>query len=277
MLRNKYYNPHVLAIGICPAIQDKVYMDPITLLIVCPLVFLAGLVDSIAGGGGLISLPAYMIAGLPAHTALGTNKLSSAIGATVATFRMARGGYIMMRLAIPAAIGALVGSAVGARLALLTPAGVFQILLIVALPIVAFFVLRKRTLDVPEDAEISPRRQIVIVAAVSLLMGGYDGFYGPGTGTFMLIAFTALAKLPVKDASGEVRVANLASNVAALVTFLSSGVVWIGLGLTAAAFSILGNYIGSGLVMKGGAKIVRPIIVVVLAMLFVKVIWDLVA
>ena len=277
MLRNKYYNPHVLAIGICPAIQDKVYMDPITLLIVCPLVFLAGLVDSIAGGGGLISLPAYMIAGLPAHTALGTNKLSSAIGAMVATLRMARGGYIMMRLAIPAAIGALVGSAVGARLALLTPAGVFQILLIVALPIVAFFVLRKRTLDVPEDAEISPRRQVVIVAAVSLLVGGYDGFYGPGTGTFMLIAFTALAKLQVKDASGEVRVANLASNVAALVTFLSSGVVWIGLGLTAAAFSILGNYIGSGLVMKDGTKIVRPIIVVVLAMLFVKVIWDLVA
>lgn len=252
-------------------------MDPITLLIVCPLVFLAGLVDSIAGGGGLISLPAYMIAGLPAHTALGTNKLSSAIGAAVATFRMARGGYIMVRLAIPAAIGALAGSAIGARLALLTPAGVFQVLLIVALPIVAFFVLRKRTLDVPADARISPRRQVAIVAAVSLIVGGYDGFYGPGTGTFMLIAFTALAKLPVKDASGEVRVANLASNIAALVTFLSSGVVWIGLGLTAAAFSILGNYIGSGLVMKGGAKIVRPIIVAVLVMLFVKVVWDLAA
>ena len=248
-------------------------MDPITLLIVCPLVFLAGLVDSIAGGGGLISLPAYMIAGLPAHAALGTNKLSSAIGATVATLRMARGGYIMMRLAIPAAIGALAGSAVGARLALLTPAGVFQILLVAALPVVAFFVLRKRTLDVSEDAEISPRRQTAIVAAVSLLVGGYDG---PGTGTFMLIAFTALAKLPVKDASGEVRVANLASNVAALATFLSSGVVWVGLGLAAAAFSILGNYIGSGLVMKGGVKIVRPIIVVVLVMLFIKVILDLV-
>lgn len=250
-------------------------MDPITLLIVCPLVFLAGLIDSIAGGGGLISLPAYMIAGLPAHTALGTNKLSSAIGSIVATARMARGGYIVLRLAIPAVVGALAGSAVGARLALLTPDGVFQVLLIVALPIVAFFVLRKRTLDVPKDASISPRRQIAVVAGVSVLVGGYDGFYGPGTGTFMLIAFTALAKLPVKDASGEVRVANLASNVAALATFLSSGVVWIELGLIAAMFSILGNYIGSGLVMKDGSKVVRPIIVVVLAILFVKVVWDL--
>lgn len=250
-------------------------MDPITLLIVCPLVFLAGLIDSIAGGGGLVSLPAYMIAGLPAHTALGTNKLSSAVGSIVATARMARGGYIVLRLAIPAVVGALAGSAVGARLALLTPDGVFQALLIVALPIVAFFVLRKRTLDVPKDASISPRRQIAVVAGVSVLVGGYDGFYGPGTGTFMLIAFTALAKLPVKDASGEVRVANLASNVAALATFLSSGVVWIELGLIAAMFSILGNYIGSGLVMKDGSKVVRPIIVVVLAILFVKVVWDL--
>lgn len=250
-------------------------MDPITLLIVCPLVFLAGLIDSIAGGGGLISLPAYMIAGLPAHTALGTNKLSSAIGSIVATARMARGGYIVLRLAIPAVVGALAGSAVGARLALFTPDGVFQVLLIVALPIVAFFVLRKRTLDVPKDASISPRRQIAVVAGVSVLVGGYDGFYGPGTGTFMLIAFTALAKLPVKDASGEVRVANLASNVTALATFLSSGVVWIELGLIAAMFSILGNYIGSGLVMKDGSKVVRPIIVVVLAILFVKVVWDL--
>lgn len=250
-------------------------MDFATLLIVCPLVFLAGLIDSIAGGGGLISLPAYMIAGLPAHAALGTNKLSSAIGAAVATVRMARGGYIILRLAVPAVVGALAGSAVGAHLALLTPDGVFQILLVVALPIVAFFVLRKRTLDAPKDTSVSSRKQIAIVAGVSVLVGGYDGFYGPGTGTFMLIAFTALAKLPVKDASGEVRIANLASNVAALATFLSGGVVWIELGLAAAAFSILGNYIGSGLVMKDGSKVVRPIIIAVLAMLFVKVVWDL--
>ncbi len=250
-------------------------MDPVTFLIVCPLVFLAGLVDSIAGGGGLISLPAYMIAGLPAHAALGTNKLSSAIGAAVATFRMARGGYIMLRLAIPAAIGALAGSAIGARLALLTPDGVFQILLVVALPVVAFFVLRKRTIGADETRPMPEGKRCAIVVAVAVLVGAYDGFYGPGTGTFMLIAFTGAAKLGVKDASGEVRVANLASNVAALATFLSSGVVWVGLGLVAAVFSILGNYIGSGMVMKDGSRIVRPIIVVVLVMLFAKVIWDL--
>ena len=250
-------------------------MDPIMLLIVCPLVFLAGLVDSIAGGGGLISLPAYMIAGLPAHAALGTNKLSSAIGASIATLRMARGGYITLKLAIPAALGALAGSAVGARLALLTPDNVFQMLLLVALPIAAFIVLRKRTIGGDETLPMTIKKRCAIVVAVAILVGAYDGFYGPGTGTFMLIAFTGAAKLGVKEASGEVRVANLASNVAALVTFLASGVVWVGLGLIAAAFSILGNYIGSGMVMKDGSKIVRPIIIVVLIILFIKVIWDL--
>ncbi len=251
-------------------------MDPITLLIVCPLVFLAGLVDSIAGGGGLISLTAYLLAGLPAHAALGTNKLSSSIGTAVATARLARGGYIDFKLAVPAAVGAVAGSAIGAKLALLTPDGIFQILLVVALPFVAFAVLRKRTLEAPEDAETSPRRQYVIVTVASVLLGAYDGFYGPGTGTFMLIAFTAAAKLPVKHASGEVKVANLASNVAALVTFFMHGAVWLGLGLAAAVFSIAGNYLGAGMVMKDGTKIVRPIIVAVLALLFVKVIFDLV-
>ena len=171
---------------------------------------------------------------------------------------------------------AVAGSVVGAKLALLTPDSIFQILLVVALPFVAFAVLRKRTLDAPEDAEISPRKQYVIVTVSSLLIGAYDGFYGPGTGTFMLIAFTAAAKLPVKHASGEVKVANLASNVAALITFFMHGAVWLSLGLAAAVFSIVGNYLGAGMVMKDGTKIVRPIIIVVLSLLFVKVVFDLV-
>ena len=93
----------------------------------------------------------------------------------------------------------------------------------------------------------------------------------------MLIAFTAAAKLPVKEASGEVKVANLASNIAALITFLMHGVVWIGLGLTAAVFSIAGNYLGAGMIMKDGTKIVRPIVIVVLGLLFAKVLFDLMA
>ena len=247
-------------------------MDPITLLIVCPLVFLAMLVDAIAGGGGLISLTAYLVAGLPPHVALGTNKVSSAIGTVVATARFAKSGLIKIKLAIPAVIFALAGSAIGAKVALHTPDGVIQMIMVFALPVVAFFVLRKRALDVPADATISTKKQIAIIAISSFFIGMYDGFYGPGTGTFMLLAFTAAAKLPVREA----KCANLASNVAALVTFAANGAVWWGLGLVASVFAIAGSYVGSGLVMKNGAKVVRPIMLVVLALLFVKVLYDLV-
>ncbi len=251
-------------------------MDLITLLIVCPLVFLAMLVDAIAGGGGLISLTAYLVAGLPPHVALGTNKVSSAIGTVVATARFAKSGLIKIKLAIPAVIFALAGSAIGAKVALHTPDSVIQMIMVFALPVVAFFVLRKRALDVPADATISTKKQIAIIAISSFSIGMYDGFYGPGTGTFMLLAFTAAAKLPVREANGEVKCANLASNVAALVTFAANGTVWWGLGLIASAFAIAGSYVGSGLVMKNGAKVVRPIMLVVLALLFVKVLYDLV-
>lgn len=253
-------------------------MEPITLLIVCPLIFLSGVVDSIAGGGGLISLTAYLLAGLPAHLAIGTNKLSAAIGTAVATGRMAVAGFIKLRLALPAVVGALVGSYIGAQLALLTPEGIFQIVMIVALPVTAFFVLRKRSLDDEAHAavDISPQKQLAIVALCSFGIGLYDGFYGPGTGTFMLIAFTAAAKLSVREASGEVKAANLASNISALVAFILAGEVWWTLGLIASVFAMAGNFIGAGLVLKDGGKIVRPIIIVVLCLLFVKVICDLV-
>ena len=253
-------------------------MDPITLLIVCPLVFLAGFVDAIAGGGGLISLPAYLLAGLPAHMALGTNKLSNAIGTSVATLRMARAGYIKLPLAVPAVIGALVGSAIGAKLALLTPEGVFQMLLVVALPVVAILVLRKRDLDNGGIAEAAPTpKLLVIIGICAIVTGLYDGFYGPGAGTFMLLSFVTFAKLRVREASGTMKMCNLASNISALVMFLNAGAVSIALGLIAAAFNVAGNYIGAGLVVKNGSKIVRPLIVVVLCALFAKVLFDLVA
>lgn len=250
-------------------------MDPITLIIVCPLVFLAMFVDAIAGGGGLISLTAYLVAGLPAHLALGTNKVSGAIGTLIATGRFARAGLIQARLAIPSIVFALAGSAIGTKIALFTPESVIQMVMVFALPIVAFFVLRKRSLDVPSDCAISVKKQIAIIAVASFFIGAYDGFYGPGTGTFMLIAFTAAAKLPVREANGEVKCANLASNIASLATFAANGCVYWELGLIASVFAIAGSYLGSGMVMKDGAKIVRPIMIVVLALLFVKVLTDL--
>lgn len=245
-----------------------------TFLIVCPLVFIAGFVDAIAGGGGLISLPAYIIAGIPVHNAIATNKLSSAFGTLIATIRFIKNKCVLFSLIIPTVILALFGSWIGASLSLRIDEKYLQYILIVLLPVVAFFVLFKRdTFDNNSSREISFAKRFIIACAAALLVGTYDGFYGPGTGTFLVIILTAFAGMDVKTANGNTKCINLASNAAALTTFLLSGKVVIILGITAALFNMAGNYIGSGMVLKSGSRIVRPVILTVLLLLFVKIIW----
>ena len=248
--------------------------DILHYLIICPLVFLGGFVDAIAGGGGLISLPAYFLAGIPAHLALGTNKLSSLMGTSIATGRLWRAGCVEGKRALPAVVAALIGSSLGARLALLIPAQWFELFLAVLLPVVAFFVVFRRTAIRAEEAPMPEKRRLMILTISALICGTYDGFYGPGCGTFMLLAFTLWAKLDVRRANGEVKAVNLASNTAAFVTFLLSGNVMWTLGVTAGIFGIVGNYLGAGLVLNKGAVVVRPIIVTVLVLLLVKTGWD---
>lgn len=250
-------------------------LTPQMFLIVCPLVFLAGLMDSIAGGGGLISLPAYLIAGLPPHFAIGTNKLSSAVGTTVSATRFCKNKFVDWGIAVPSIILALIGSAAGANIALMLDEKVMKYILILILPLIAIYVLKgKRIKEDEKVSEISKRKVYLIACLASFIIGAYDGFYGPGTGSFLILIYTGLAKMDIKIASGNTKLVNLASNIAALVTFLLNGKIIFALGITAAVFSVAGNYIGAGLVIKNGHKIIRPIILVVLLLLFVKVMID---
>lgn len=242
-------------------------------LIVCPLVFLAGFVDSIAGGGGLISLPAYLAAGIPPHFAIGTNKLGSTMGTVISTARYAKGGYIKVKLSLFAALFAVVGSVIGAHLSMLASEQVLKGMMLAVLPIVAFYVLKNKNLGEREEDKSLPEKKLFLISiCAALVIGCYDGFYGPGTGTFLLLILTGFAKMDIRSASGTTKVINLSSNVAALVTFLINGKVLIPLGLASGLFCIAGHYIGSGLVVKNGLKVVRPVVLVVLLCLFVKII-----
>lgn len=244
-------------------------------LIVCPLIFLAGLVDSIAGGGGLISLPAYLIAGLPPHFAIGTNKLSSAVGTTVSTVRYCRNRFVDWGVAIPSILLSLAGSFLGANLALLLNEKVMSHILIFVLPVAAVYALKGKAIKKGKaEKEVSRKTVYAIASLASLIFGAYDGFYGPGTGSFLILVYTGLAHMNMKKASGNTKLVNLASNLAALITYLMNGKVIFLLGASAALFSIAGNYVGSGLVLKNGHKVIRPIILVVLALLFIKVMID---
>ena len=243
-------------------------------LIVVVGVFLASFMDGVAGGGGISSVPTYFLAGLPSHLALGTNKLSSCIGTAVSTGRFIRGGYVNWKLGVPSIALALFGASLGTRLQLMVDERVLQILLLAVLPVVALVVLRQRTL--PEEAgDIAPGRQAAIVLTASLIVGAYDGFYGPGTGTFLILIFCTLGKLDLRTASGNVKLVNLSSNLGALATSLLNGKVFLALGLIGAVASVAGHWLGSGLAIKDGSKIVKPAILVVLILLAVKVIADL--
>ncbi len=241
-------------------------------LIVCPLVFLAGFVDAIGGGGGLISLPAYMLAGVPPHLAIGCNKLSSCIGTSVSTGRFIINGYVRMKPALIAACFAVIGSAMGASISLMINENLLKYVMVAILPIAAYFVLRQK--DLGENAKTnskSPGQVLFISIIAAFVIGMYDGFYGPGTGTFLLLILIGVAKLDLKTASGNMKIINLASNIAALTVFIINGTILYPLALTASVFSIAGHYAGSGMVLKNGRKIVRPVILIVIFLLAIKV------
>lgn len=244
-----------------------------TFLIVCPFVFLAGVVDAIGGGGGLISLPAYLIAGLPPHLAVATNKLSSPFGTALATYRFIRAGLVNFKLAVPAILAAIIGSSIGAHISLLLPEAVMKYVLLIVLPLSAFLVLNKKLFnDEGANTVTLNRRTYLTATAAAFIVGIYDGFYGPGTGTFLIIAFTIFAKLDIKTANAQAKVINLTTNVTALSIFLLNGQVLLPLGLAAAFCNMIGGYIGAGLVMKNGSKIVKPSIILVLILLLLKMV-----
>lgn len=231
-----------------------------TYLIVCPLVFLAGFIDSIAGGGGLISLPAYLLAGLPAHLASGTNKMSAVFGTALATGKYAREGRIRWKAALPAAAAALPGAWLGAQLQLLIPERAVQAFMLVAIPVVALTILLRR--NAMEQPRAGREAKVWLCALIGLVIGAYDGFFGPGTGTFLMLAFTFFGGMDLVTAGGSAKLVNLASNLAAMASFASSASA-----LPAALCSMAGNYLGSRLAVRKGARVIRPMFFVVLALL----------
>lgn len=243
-----------------------------TFLIVCPLLFLAGFVDAIGGGGGLISLPAYLLAGLPVHTAIATNKLSSSCGTALATLRFIKNRLINFKLAIPAIVAAILGSSVGAQLSMKMDETIMHYILFIVLPLSAFIVLNKNLFRDHEDNSVHLNLRTYLTAGISaFIIGIYDGFYGPGTGTFLIISFTVFAKMSISTANAQAKIINLTTNITALSIFLINGQCNLILGFAAAACNMAGNYLGSGLVMTKGSKIAKPIIIFVLILLLLKI------
>lgn len=245
-------------------------------LIVCPICFLVGIMNASVGGGGLVSLPAMLLVGLPPHMAIGTNKLQAICGLSVATFRYARSGLIELKLALPTVACALAGSLVGSHFSLSVSETVLNYIIVFVLPIVAFVVFKKDSFvdDADKDLVLT-KRTYLTACACSFAIAAYDGFYGPGAGTFYVIALCLVAQLGARHASAHAKVVNLVTNVVATVVFLVNGQVCVPLGLAGGLCGMIGAWMGAGLVIKDGARVMKPLIALAFVMLLAKLLLGL--
>jgi uncharacterized membrane protein YfcA len=245
------------------------------ILLLSSVALVAGTLDAIGGGGGLLTVPALLWAGLPPHAALATNKGQSVFGSFAALVRFARGGLVdPARAKVTFPLG-LAGSLAGAALVLAVPASALRPAVIALLAFAALFVgLRGAPPARLEDAP--PRRgALAIAGAIALAAGAYDGFFGPGTGTFLIVGFVALLGDGLAHASAGAKVVNFASNLAALALFAAKGTVVWRVALPMAACQLAGGWLGAHLAIRRGDALVRRVVVAVAVAAAAKLAWDM--
>ena len=246
-------------------------------IIVCPLVFVAGFVDAVAGGGGLISLPAYMLAGLPTHIAAGSNKFSASLGTVIAVGNYIKSGKVKFKIAIIAAVGAILGSSIGTTLALHVSDSVLKGIMMLVIPMVAIFLATQKNLGKEyKERAWSAKVKGLLTLLIGIVIGCYDGLIGPGTGTFLIIGFSVVLGTDLVTASGCAKITNLASNITSLLIYILGGKVLFLVAIPASICSMLGAHLGAKFAIKGGAKNVRYIMFVVIGLLFIKTAIDII-
>ena len=232
----------------------------------------AGFVDAVAGGGGLVQLPALLIgiSDKPIPMILGTNKIPSIFGTTTAAASYFKKVRPDLRLTITMALPALIGSIAGAHLASSFPTTVFHPLILVLLVLVGLYTWRKPDLGLSERLRYTHVTRLWIVSACGLIIGFYDGIFGPGTGTFLVFLLVIVVGYEFLKASATAKLVNIATNFGAIVTFQLTGHIWWRLGLALAVANVTGAIIGSRLAIRGGSPLVRKIFLVVVAALIAK-------
>lgn len=234
--------------------------------------FAGGLIDSIAGGGGLITLPALMAVGVPGHVALGTNKLQSACGTSLAVWRYYRAGLMETPGLKWAVLASLVSSALGAWAVTLVSPEMLRLIIPWLLAAVAIYTALNRRFGL--KAGVQRMGHLVFALTFGAILGTYDGFFGPGCGSLWMLALVALLGLELRTATGYTKAVNLASNLGALVFFLFAGQVNGVAALAMIGGQLFGARIGSGLVIDRGNSLIRPVFLLVVLAMTIKLLWD---
>ena len=225
--------------------------------------FVAGFIDSIAGGGGLITIPALLLSGLPPQLALGTNKVGCCLGTGVAMLNFARSNLILWRLALLGVGFSLVGAGIGTELALYISPDLLGKVLVLLLPFAMLATLMPKKEQ--KKPPLTSGRRYWILAPL--------GFFGPGTGSFLILALHWVLRISLIEASATSKVMNFASNLGAMILFIWNGAVIWSVGLPMMAANIAGNWLGSRLAIKVGTEAVRRFLWVSLSLLLATLIW----
>lgn len=243
----------------------------------CLAFFFAGIVDSVTGGGGLITIPAMLAVGIPVHYITGTNQCSAWLGTGVAAYKYVRSGNIHLKSALITLPFAVLGSYIGARLNLMVPDRYLKVFMLVTMPVIAIFILANKKLGEEDHVEEKTPLSIALWSAViGLVLGGYQGFYGPGAGMLFMLAYAACLKLNLVRATGNTRFVIAIASITSVFTYAASGAVLWKLAIAATIFNIAGSYLGAVLAIKNGARIIRPIMLCVVALLVIKLIVDII-
>lgn len=232
---------------------------------------IAGFVDAVAGGGGLIALPALLSAGLSPVAALATNKAQSVVGTFTAAFTFWRGGFVAIRTLIPGIAATFIGSYAGAMVVKAIDTSALAIAVPVAIIAVAlYFTFSPSIKDVDRTARL---KFAAFVPVMGFIIGFYDGMFGPGTGSFLMLGFVALFGLSATRASAHTKVLNVTSNLAALALFIPAGDVLWSVAIVMAIGQLIGGYLGALTGIRYGAKIIRPLVIAVSIALAVKLLF----
>lgn len=242
------------------------------LFYVCPLLFIAGVIDAIAGGGGLIALPTYLATGMPVHMAYGCGKLQCSMGSTAAVLRFWKNGVLDGKFAALTAVAAMAASAVATQLVLYLDDAVVRNIVLVMLPAAVLLILiPKKKGQGSVIKQVVNGKNILLVIAAGLILGTYDGMFGPGGGTIAILIFSLLLHYDLRVASANSKVVIMASNYMALLGYLTTGNIVYQIAIPATICNMLGNYVGAGLAIKNGEKLIRPLMLVIVAGLMVKI------
>lgn len=245
------------------------------LIFLCVAGFFAAFIDSIAGGGGIISIPAYLLAGVPPHLALGTNKFSASCASFTSSIKFAKSGKVDFDLLKILGPFTLIGAVLGVNTVLSINANYLNTIVLVLLLFVGVYSLFSKTTGIEDNYSGLSKKHKISGILLAFFLGFYDGFFGPGVGSFLIFGLIKIFKFDFVRAGGNGRVLNFISNIAALVMFAIRGQIDYKLGIPVAIFMAIGAKLGTKVALDRGAKLMKPIFVTMSLAVAVKMLYGI--